>query len=161
MRPECEQFRGRKRDLCEGRGFDGRKHPTQQHSDRLRLRFGLDSIEVTIGEPTESLPAKPRDDLKRMTVSAIGTTLSKIFHDRIGQVPCGDCKAEIARLNTMTATDVMDDIDAIAARIIANAKRNAKWWLKLSVKTLEAVGSELHEQYIKSCIAEACETQKS
>jgi type VI protein secretion system component VasA len=149
MREECKQFRGRKRDLCEGRGFDGRKHPEQQHSDRLRLKHGLDRIEVAVGDPDK---VKSRDDLKRMTVSSIGTNLSRM-------IPCGDCRVEIARLNTMTIAEVIDDIDAISEAIVRNARRNAPWWLKLSIKTLDVIKSELHSEYIKSCIKEACEME--
>jgi len=46
MRQECEKFRGRKRDLCEGKGLDGRSNPSQESTDRLRSKHGLDSIIV-------------------------------------------------------------------------------------------------------------------
>jgi len=151
---ECQEQKGRLKDLCYGVGFNGRPNPSQKASDDYRRSIGLDPIVVN-SPSVRYVKGKPSP----VAVSKIGTNLAKIFHDNVGQVPCGDCKAEIERLNTMTVTEVEADTEAIIGRIVSNAKRNAAWWLRLSVKTLEVVHSEIHSEYIKKCLTEACQME--
>lgn len=153
---ECSELKGRLRDLCYGVGLNGRPNPSQKASDDYRRSIGLDPIVVN-SPSVRYVKGKPSPV---RSISKIGTNLSKIFKERIAQVPCGDCKAEIEALNLMTPEDVRKDIDNLIDRIVKNAKRNAAWWLKLTVKTVEIVGSEIHTVYIKSCILEACEMEE-
>ena len=43
----CEQFPGRLRDLCEGRGRDGRLDPPPEASHRFRESYGLPPLSVS------------------------------------------------------------------------------------------------------------------
>lgn len=157
MRDECLQFKGRKRDLCEGRGLDGRGNPTQDASNQFRASVGLQPVVVEYPSVAQVIPGGWQ--LPEPPKSKIGVHVSEMFQTRIGQVPCGDCKFEIARLNSMTAAEVLGDIDAVTGRIIDNAKRSASWWLKLTVKTLEVCNSDAHADLIKAYLVEACQME--
>ena len=119
-----------------------------------RVSMGLQPIVVELPSVGQIVPAAWQYPLAPK--SKIGVNVSEMFKSRIGQVPCGDCKFEIARLNAMTAAEVMEDIDPITARIVSNAKTNAAWWLKLTVRTLEVFNSEVHSELVKSYLVEAC-----
>ena len=81
MNSECEQFSGRKRDLCEGRGRDGRSNPRQSDSDRIRESIGLPPI--TVQEPQGTLiRERPKDSTKHIySVDYLTSTTAKIDDD--------------------------------------------------------------------------------
>lgn len=157
MRPECEQFRGRKRDLCEGHGLDGRENPLQQDSDRLRAKFGLEPI--VVAEP-QAVQVQPRGRVVPQA-SKIGTRIAGYFKTRIGQTPCGWCEEQIEALNGHTASEVRADKETLVEAIIANAKRNAAWWIKIGLKADELFRTGEAAALIGAYIDEACDAEES
>jgi hypothetical protein len=128
MRPECEQFKGRYRDLCEGRGLDGRFTPPQHAVDQFRSSKGLDTIVVTEGNNPRVSPHRQRYP----PVSRIGSRLEKMFADEWGAVPCGDCKKAILKLNTMTVEQVRNLRSSVVHDISSRASKAVpQWWAKV------------------------------
>lgn len=152
---ECEHLIGRPRDLCEGRGLDGRPNPTQEACDQRRLSMGLPLIVV-------ENPAEPTTK-QAPVVSSIGTNLAKLFHDRVGAIPCGRCKREIRNLNSMTAEDVIADRENIIDRIEkASRKASANWLAKLAAKADEVVtDGAVKSAIIGMWLDEACEAESA
>ena len=90
--------------------------------------------------------------------TGIGTKLAEIIKEKTGcDIPCGECRAEVERLNRMNPKEVLEDIDALAQSITTRSQVNAqKWYHKLLVTFLPGV-----VQYeIRKWIAEACEQSK-
>lgn len=77
---ECEQFPGRLRDLCDGRGRDGRPHPRREHSDNFRKANGLPPI------PANLVPGGPRqtaESQKPLTTIQRAASVTKAAKDYI------------------------------------------------------------------------------
>ena len=73
--------------------------------------------------------------------SQIGTRLSAIIRERVGESPCADCRAAIQRLNGMTP----DEVDAQRGQIVADfaahaAERTGSWWLGLALRADQLTG---------------------
>lgn len=143
---ECDQYKGRLRDLCDGVGRDGRPNPTQQASDRFRDWKVLPRIVVE--SPSARTAARE--------ASQVGTRLSAIITERTGQIPCGPCKQMIKNLNGMTVDEIRRQSETIVDVIIDNAKKHGKWWIKLGVAAAESVKSDRHRDLIASYLEEAC-----
>lgn len=61
--------------------------------------------------------------------SGIGTRLKAIIEEKVGAMPCGECKKEVLLLNKQMATEVMATADSLADRIVERAQAKApKWW---------------------------------
>lgn len=104
-RPECERFKGRHRDLCEGEGRDGRPNPGLERANNFRRKHGLelltwapdviagwagqrDSIPVSIPRT----PSKPR--------GRPGSELKAIFDELGVAIPgCEGCTGTAARMD--------------------------------------------------------------
>ena len=151
---ECEQYKGRLRDLCAGVGFDGRPNPTQGACDRYRATIGLSPIVV-------QRPSQPNHVLAgKKQVSRIGTRVSTYFKSRIGQTPCGWCKSQIEEMNSLTVEEVLSSKDKRIEDIINNAKKHAPWWLKISIKADEISHIGGAAYLIGLFIDEACNEEK-
>jgi hypothetical protein len=128
MRDECEQFKGRFRDLCEGRGLDGRLTPPQQAVNLFRDGKGLERIEVTETNFARVSPHRQRP----AQVSRIGSRLEKMFADEWGAVPCGDCKRAVLKLNAMTVEQVRSLRSSVVHDISSRASKAVpQWWAKV------------------------------
>lgn len=91
--------------------------------------------------------------------SNVGTILARLFKDRIGAVPCGNCKAVIGSLNSMTVEHIRNHAEEIIGRIEHNSK-NAKsaWWAKLLAHADAVVtGGVVSRHLIAKWLAEACD----
>jgi hypothetical protein len=86
--------------------------------------------------------------------SGIGTALEKIIiRETKSSVTCGACKAEIERLNSMTADQVMQSVIPIAADIVSRAVSNAQqWYQRLAAKIVPAFVANT----VRGWIVEAC-----
>lgn len=76
--------------------------------------------------------------VKNSQKSEIGNLLKQIIKEKTGNdVPCSECKQEIERLNTMTSSEVLSEIDALAGRIIERSKNKAqKWYQRVALTYL-------------------------
>jgi len=164
MRDDCRNtlwkgkpLAGRKIDLCEGRGFDGRQNPLQQDSDRFRAAIGLDPVVVAEPQAIQMAPRKSRPIVK--AVSKIGTRLSKIFHDKWGAIPCGDCKAAILELNGLTVEQVQADRERWVKSITGNATKAATYWQKIAIAADQFLNLGGTEYVIGQCLDEACQSE--
>lgn len=62
-------------------------------------------------------------------VSTIGTALAEIIkRETGGEVPCGECKREVLRLNSLTPTEVEKDRKVIVEGIISRGRQQLGWW---------------------------------
>ena len=128
MRPECEQFMGRYRDLCEGRGLDGRNTPPQRAVDQFRSSKGLPLIEVVEVRQPRVSPHRQQNP----KLSGVGSRLERIFSTEWGAVPCGDCKKAIQKLNRMTVEQVRQDKKSIVADIVSRTSKSIpQYWAKV------------------------------
>jgi hypothetical protein len=101
-------------------------------------------------------------DLYAKTLSSrIGTRLSEKFSNRVGAIPCGPCKREIASLNHMTVEQAIRQKDQIVDRIEKNAKTSSqKWFLKLVMKADQlATGGGVGRWYILQLLNESIEDE--
>lgn len=167
MREECKHLKGRMRDLCDGHGYDGRPHPTQEASDSYRDSIGLAPIEVSSPDENTSHSSGPRVMMKSSpstrdapSVSQIGTTLSRLFRERVGQVPCGWCKSKIAALNQMTVESVLSRIDTLSREIVQNARKKGSWWVRLTLWADEKGHGGVANAVVRSFIKEACDIEQ-
>lgn len=154
MREECRHLKGRKKDLCEGRGFDGRQNPLQSASDDFRASIGLDSITVTEPQSRQIVPSRPPVN----PVSQIGTRLRKIFESKYGAIPCSSCKAMIESLNQSTVEFVLKNKQSISMEIYENSKNSKMaWWAKFARDVDDAAtGGFVARSYLLRYIEEAC-----
>ena len=109
--------------------------------------------------PTPS-PVSVKEEQKKhaKTSTSIGTKLAEIIRQKTGyDIPCGECKAEVERLNQMTSDEVLKDIDALAQRITERSQANAQRWYH---KLVTVLLPELVEYEIRKWITEACEQPK-
>jgi hypothetical protein len=128
MREECKHFKGRRQDLCEGRGLNGRLTPPQHAVDHFRKSKGLEPIVVTETNFTRVSPHRQRP----AQVSRIGSRLEKMFADEWGAVPCGDCKRAILKLNAMTVEQVRSLRSSVVRDISSRASKAVpQWWAKV------------------------------
>jgi len=147
MKNDCTKYKGRLRDLCEGRGRNGRPNPSQRAIDAFAAK---EHLMPATAEETPAVAKKP-------DVSSIGTNLAKIFKDEIAAIPCGECKQRIAKLNQMTAAEVQADRVNIVTNIASSAARNApSWWQKILVVADQALGTGFTEDFIGTCLDRAC-----
>ena len=95
--------------------------------------------------------------VKSRQTSTIGDRLSEKFTNRIGAIPCGNCKKEIASLNQMTPEQVYAQIDQIIERIENNSKTaSMPWYVKLVAKADTMVtGGKASRQVIRMWIEES------
>lgn len=91
---ECDKFAGRLRDLCEGKGRDGRRDPTAEAIAHFR-----DNIEKypTLKEMNDPNAApknkKQKPDHVVKATTGPGTELRRILH-RVGLKPVSSCACE-------------------------------------------------------------------
>lgn len=147
---ECGHLHGRPRDLCEGRGMDGRPNPSQRACDAYRAKLGLPPIIVS--NPT--IPTVVKNEAT--TVSQIGTYLEKLFRKHFGAMPCGRCKARILRLNSMTPDEVLVVQEALVADIAKDAMKAAPtWWLKIVIAADQLAHLGGTEFVLRRCLINA------
>ena len=99
----------------------------------------------------DRIPAKDR---KRFPISDIGTKLHTVIKRETGNdVPCSACKAEIDRLNTMTPTEVLQEIIPLSDRIVARSSTSAqKWYQRAAAKYLPGmVAARVRDWIIEAC----------
>ncbi len=73
--------------------------------------------------------------------SQVGTRLSAIIRERVGESPCADCRAAIQQLNGMTGYEGAAQRSQIVADFAANAaQRTASWWLGLALRADQLTG---------------------
>lgn len=89
-----------------------------------------------------------------VVVSSVGEKLHTIIKRETGNdVPCSACKAEIDRLNTMSAEEVLIECIPLADRIVARSSTNAqKWYQRAASKYLPSMVASK----VRSWIVEAC-----
>lgn len=90
---ECEKFKGRLRDLCEGRGLNGRKNPPAHAVKAFREANGIadPQPEWDVSKPPRGLG----DVVKKLTHA---TGIDKVVEAVAGKKGCG-CAKRQADLN--------------------------------------------------------------
>lgn len=85
--------------------------------------------------------------------SGIGDRLKRIIQrETTAGVPCQACRAEIARLNSMTPTQVRDELDALTWRIVLRARTEADaWYARLAARW----AADFVEGYVREWVLEA------
>ena len=160
MREECQHLKGRKRDLCEGRGLDGRQNPLQSASDDFRASIGLEPITVAEPQAKQIVPRQSR--ISAPQVSKIGTRLANIFRDTWGAIPCGNCKEAIAELNGMTVDEVQSRRFELVKAITSNAANAAPaYWQKIMIAADQFLHIGGTEYVIGQHLDKACELERS
>jgi hypothetical protein len=148
---ECEQFPGRLRDLCEGRGREGRSNPPRYAVDAFRAQHGLarlsDDPEERARQLARIIPvpdaAEPQAYVPPVVIPADGPgrRLEAIFAQL--QVPYGDdcqCQAYARQMDVWGAEGCRAHFDEIVARLRENAQRYSLWQqLEAAVRTV-AIG---------------------
>lgn len=158
MSEECKKYHGRLRDLCLGCGQDGRRCPPQKAVTAFRRAENLSPILICETEDPISSPVKPFVSDKKQ--SDIGTRLSEMFKTSWGAIPCGNCKADIAKLNFETAEEVQDKREYWIKKITRNAKAAApKYWQRLAITANEFLHVGGVEYLIGKYLDEACEAE--
>lgn len=86
-----------------------------------------------------------------------GTKLAEIIARETGeQAECSGCQNEIARLNTMTAQQIIDDLPQIIAGITARASQNARtWWQRWACKLAPGLIEAKLNDWIREALATA------
>lgn len=157
---ECDHLKGRPWELCTGIGRDGRPNPTQSASDAYRAKIGLEPIVVAEPQAKQISKRTPKTELKR--VSKIGTNLAKTFHDIAGAIPCGDCKAALKELDSLTTEQVQAERDSWVKRITANTKKAApRYWQKVVLSADQFLHLGGTEYLIGMWLDEACNIEVS
>lgn len=158
MRQECEQFKGRYRDLCEGRGLDGRFTPPQHAVNHFRSSKGLGVIVVTEMNTPRLSPHRQQ----RPKLSTIGDRLAQIFATKWGALPCGDCKKAIQKLNRMTAEQVRDSRQQIIADIASRASSAMpQYWAKILTSADQFLHLGGTEYVIGQYVDRACQEEEN
>jgi orotate phosphoribosyltransferase len=160
---DCSQYTGRRREICEGESAKGHAIPVAERRIMALVKWGHDLDEATehVRSTTSGRQRVRRAiggnrDRQR---SAIGTRLMEIFkREWEAIIPCSECKAEIARLDTMTPEQVRADFDATADRIagrIENVVPNL--WMKIAAKAdRHTIG--YGRKRVAACLDEAIQT---
>jgi hypothetical protein len=84
----------------------------------------------------------------------IGSKLEEIIKSKYGPMTCGACKRRVRRLNTMTPSEVMADIDNIAEQIYGSRKQIKSQLMKMMA---EAMPQPMVIGIIKTHIKQAVE----
>jgi hypothetical protein len=81
-----------------------------------------------------AIAKKHAKESSEANASKIGTRLLRKFEKRIAAVPCGECKATLRKLNSMTPDAVELSRNEIVKEIYENSqKAGAAWWAKASM----------------------------
>lgn len=93
---ECEKFKGRLRDLCEGHGRDGRPNPPRKYVDAFREQHGI--TEWTVSQPSRGLG----DVVKKIThATGIDKAVEYVAEKVTGKKGGCGCKNRQNSLNAM------------------------------------------------------------
>lgn len=121
---ECEKFPGRLRDLCEGRGRDGRPNPTRKAANAWRMSEGLPkldrqpAINVAVISGQTPSPAAPRQHAPPAPTFGPGTELKKIFESLgIQSDGCGGCYLTLQAMDKGGAQECRERRDEFIAEI--------------------------------------------
>lgn len=98
---------------------------------------------------------RPEKTVRHQTaVSHIGDNLKVIIEAKVGAIPCGECKAEIRRLNTRTAAEVLAERDALAERIAERAQtKSPKWWQRWGAMLAPGLAKSMVLDWIDEAVA--------
>ena len=155
---ECLQFVGRLRDLCEGRGLNGRIHPPIQHVNNFRARNKLSPINAKQIQAENYAPESPVAKEERVPdASNIGTILAELISQRYHVIPCSGCKNAIVKLNRMKPQEVLEQKQTIVADIASRAGSLKPLWLKLAVWADSMLMTGETHRRIEALLDEACE----
>jgi hypothetical protein len=122
------------------------------------------------GKLGATAPADPQlnppgfcDKSAPLRVSSIGTVLSRIIRSETGiEIPCGECKQDIAALDMMTAEEAAGKKAEFVERIASRAVNNAQGFLqKLAVRIDSALNLNLVASQIATWFDRAVETGAS
>lgn len=141
----CEDLNGHWKDICLGTytKANGQPHSLRTRKELLSRYLRIDASEVEI-------PKSPVDPIPS---SGIGDRMKEIIIQKVGATPCGSCKAEIEKLNLMTAEQVHAEKHEIAAGIVTRAQEKApKWWQRWGA----TLAPGLAEIMVYGWIDEAC-----
>lgn len=93
--------------------------------------------------------------MSNTTMSNIGTILESLIHEQTGkEITCVYCREKIEYLNTLTSTEILDDLPAIAERIVNHAANTVQDWythMNANMPKAQVVTT------IMNRIAEACD----
>lgn len=94
--------------------------------------------------------------------SEVGSILMEIF-ERVGGVPCSDCKRTLLSLNRLTVSQIRERHNAFVIEIEKNAKKAKKaLWARLSMYADQlATGGVVTRRVISDWIEEACEREEA
>jgi hypothetical protein len=85
--------------------------------------------------------------------SDVGTRLHEIIERDAGRIECGDCRDEVTRLNFLSASEVLAEIEPISDGIVSRGKRKApKFWQRWGATLAPGIA----KQQAMSWIREAC-----
>lgn len=135
---DCEKYPGRLKDLCLGRGLNGRPDPTRDAIAAFWQSIGQpvftkSDVQISIQPDSAFLfPKSTMSTVEHNSLSRIGFRLADKIKTYVGAIPCGACKQQIIRLNSMTAEQIEADRENIISIVIRNASTSRQqWWLKL------------------------------
>ncbi len=120
---ECEQFRGRLRDLCEGRGRDGRGNPPQYAVDLFRAQQGLppiagtrDRLSTEIMQSARSTQSGPGQKLRELLAQ-----LAIAYRE-----DCG-CEPFARQMDDWSIAGCLEHFDEIVHHLRENARKYSFW----------------------------------
>ena len=149
--PECsepaQQFCASCRAKESGRGI------------RLTLmRFrGIEGVSADFDCPM----GKPWGRGEPPAVSGIGDRYAAALHDRMGSVPCGACRAEQARLNTLTVKEVMRERNAIIEATVSRAMNLTRWRDRIKAKLGNTIAPKHLRRIIGECLDLSLEQEQA
>jgi hypothetical protein len=122
---DCEKLPGHLKAICTG---EHRQKNGQSFSDYDRAeiigRFLRESI-----DPGDLPASSSTVSANLATKSNVGTKLQSIIKRDAGDIECGECRDEVARLNLMSVDAVIAEMDSIAEGIVSRAKKKApRFW---------------------------------
>jgi hypothetical protein len=122
---DCEKLPGHLREICTG---DHRRSNGKPYSDSdraeiigrfLRMGVNLNDLPVSVIVPEKHVANK----------SQAGSKLHEIIKREAGNIECGECRDQVTRLNQMTASAVINEMDIIAEGMVTRAQTKApKFW---------------------------------
>jgi hypothetical protein len=142
---DCSDLTGHFRSICDGthRKVNGRAHSMDERRDILSRYLRVD-IEL-IQELEEVHASSMKSD--------VGTRLHEIIERDAGRIECGDCRDEVTRLNFLSASEVLAEIEPISDGIVSRGKRKApKFWQRWGATLAPGIA----KQQAMSWIREAC-----
>lgn len=129
----CEQFVGRLRDLCEGRGRDGRPDPIPEVSAQFRIQFGLAPLSEDPDERSrqldeEGVVASANPAWNLMPATGPGRKLEEMFQElKIEyQEACG-CAAYARQMDAWGVAGCRENFEEIVKRLRTNAAKYSLW----------------------------------